>query len=219
MIDSLNMFCLKNKRRKAMKYFYFFGLIILVCFVQIINILEGATYQWEGSITIFCILLLISLILSIISSVSLSKILNKLKQKDYDFVIKSKGVFINKIRVVHYLYYAKALSFLEKENLLNFKVYIDKIVVKELLLTKLYLLFIYHALIDDKEKMSQIKEQYNACSNKKNLLDKDGKQKDNYDKVIELIEKKEDLNEEEICFLETIPFEQIKKLILKNKHT
>jgi hypothetical protein len=88
---------------------------------------------------------------------------------------------------------------------------------KEFLLTKLYLLFVYYALIEDKEQMLIIKQQYSECHIEKTFFNKKMDAKKRYDKVIYLIEQDESLSEEENAFVESLPMEQIKKLIKKKQ--
>ena len=99
----------------------------------------------------------------------------------------------------------------------EFKGYLDKISRKEFLLTKFYLLFVYNALIEDKEQMLIIKQQYNECHSERTFFNKKMDAKKRYDKVIYLIEKDESLSEEENAFVESLPMEQIKKLIKKKQ--
>ena len=123
------------------KKFFYVGLICMIILSQIVNILEGATYRWDVIILIFGGCFALTVVFAVINTVKLNKITEQLKKKNYEFVINTEETIVKNEKTINYLYYLKALAYMELGKFEEFKGYLDKISRKEFLLTKFYLLF------------------------------------------------------------------------------
>lgn len=117
--------------------------------------------------------------------------------------------FTKKNKEKHYIYYMKAMAYLEKKDLDNFIFYVDKIDHRALSLTKNFLKIIYSLLKNDdaQKRLYEVKYKESHCE--------DQKEKSRYDTILRLIEKKEPYTEDEYSFVDSLSFEQIKALIKK----
>lgn len=186
-----------------------FVCLAFIILSQIVVICSGVNYQWKFILIAFLMLFLFIIFLTFFCIHKYNKTGIHFKNKDYDYVIKAKIVFsfgIDEIKSGYY--YMKAISYLERDDYDNFSICISNMNHPRFELTKCYLNIIYCHIRNDDEKLREYKLRYDEFS--QNCCDS---QKEKYDKILELLQKK-DFSDDEKVFIEQLPFNSIKKLIL-----
>ena len=186
---------------------FFIALAIIIILIQIFNILGNVNYDWKFIIIEFLLIIVISFIIGFVYYIKYKNIIINFNNKNYDYVIKTKNILHSeKSEQKHNFYLMKAISYLEKKDYENFIFYIDKVEHPKKLLQKYFFKAIYYILINDDLNFNECRKKYDECSYLDSNL------KEIYDRVFCLIDKKEPYTEEEINFINSMNFKEVKRI-------
>lgn len=187
-------------------------LLILIVFIQVINIINNANYVWEIIIAEFAFLFIITCFFVLFNLKKFKKLIVKFNQGDYEYVIACKKMYLGNITEKQsQFFYMKSISYLEMGDYDNFNYYLDKITHKKLLIRKYFYKIMYYTLINNLGQQKLYEDNFYKC----NCFNQDEKI---YFKIICLLKKNEPFTQEEIDYINSFSFSKIKQILFaKNK--